>query len=177
MANVKDFNPKAVLVVRKKQGLKIGGRLYEKGEPVSDDCITLRKKLQLFKQGFLCYPHDLQIAKEAPSKELPEGEQMSEDGVRTNDEARADAEADASRKVIEDAEAAKAAEADAKAKEEDDAAEAAAADANSDDKSGEADSKESAAPVADAEKKAEKSEVKADAPVVVKKKRARKKKS
>lgn len=112
MAKMRDFNPRAVLVVRKASGLSLGGRRYLQGQVVGDDCVSLRKRQQLYRQNFLCYPHDLpdgaaeaaEAREAAANGEQPEGlegdgtgDQLSEDGVRTNNEANADAEADASR--------------------------------------------------------------------------------
>lgn len=113
MANMRDFNPKAVVVVRKASGLSLNGRRYLQGEAISDDCISLRKRMQLYKQNFLCYPHDLpenaaadaEARENSPSVEGLEGDgsgnEMSEDGIRTNMEANADAEAEASRPEVE----------------------------------------------------------------------------
>lgn len=60
MARLKDFNPKGVVVVRRQSGLSLGGRLYERGEAVDDDCISLRKKLQLYRQNILCHPYEIE---------------------------------------------------------------------------------------------------------------------
>jgi len=65
MAQLKDFNPKAVVVVRRQSGLSLGGQHYGRGEIIDDDCISVRKKLQLYRQNILCHPHEIEDAKRA----------------------------------------------------------------------------------------------------------------
>ena len=80
MAKMRDFNPKAVLVVRKASGMSLGGRRYLQGQPVRDDCISLRKRQQLFGQNYLCYPHDLKenAFEDAKVREAAANEQTEE---------------------------------------------------------------------------------------------------
>ena len=158
MAKISDFNPNAVVVVRKRQGLKIGGRLYEQGQAVTDGCLSLRKRQQLFAQNHLCYPHELEGALEDSKQRQADnveglegdgtGDQMSEDGVRTNNEAAADEAADDSRPegYVEE-EADDESEEDKSEDESEDDAE------GDDDKSGEEGSEEPSKPVVASKKK------------------------
>lgn len=62
MAKSRDYNPKGAVVVKKARGLKIGGKSYAQGEVISDDCISLRKRMQLYKQNFICHPWEVEKA-------------------------------------------------------------------------------------------------------------------
>ncbi len=65
MAQLKDFNPKAVVVVRRQSGLSLGGQFYGRGDVIDDDSLSVRKKLQLYRQNILCHPHEIEEAKKA----------------------------------------------------------------------------------------------------------------
>ena len=105
MANVKDFNPNAVLVVRGRRGLRIGGRLYQQGAAVADDCLSMRKRQQLFAQNYLCYPHDLdtEVVEKAEVVELDEKKEDKESkDVKPEAGNGDDAESDKSEEKSED---------------------------------------------------------------------------
>ena len=110
MALGKDFNPKGVLVARKSGGLALGGRRYAQGEAISDDCISLRKKQQLYKQNLVCHPHEISAAALPAAPELTEEQKQ----------AQAKKDADAQAVADKEAEDAKAAEAEAEAEKGDD---------------------------------------------------------
>lgn len=66
MAQLKNYNPKALVVVRRQSGLSLGGEFYARGEVIDDDCISVRKKLQLYRQNILCHPHE--VDKDTPEE-------------------------------------------------------------------------------------------------------------
>lgn len=78
MALGKDFNPKGVLVARKSGGLALGGRRYAQGEAISDDCISLRKKQQLYKQNLVCHPHEVSASSQPAAPELTEEQKQAQ---------------------------------------------------------------------------------------------------
>lgn len=84
MARTKGFNPKAVLVARKSRGLSLGGKRYEQGDAIDDDCITFRKRRQLYAQNLVCHPHELD-KKSAPA-EVEEDKNLA-DGLTAEEEA------------------------------------------------------------------------------------------
>ena len=98
MALSKDFNPRGVLVARKSGGLALGGRQYEQGEVIPDDCISLRKSMQLYKQNHVCHPHEL-----APQA-LPNTDQRSEEQKAADDAAQAKKDAEAKEKEAAESE-------------------------------------------------------------------------
>jgi len=83
MARTSGFNPKAVLVARKSRGLDLGGRHYEQGEVIDDDCISFRKRRQLYAQNHVCHPHELD--KSVPA-EVEEDKNLA-DGLAAEEEA------------------------------------------------------------------------------------------
>lgn len=93
MALSKDFNPKGVLVARKVCGLALGGRRYAQGEAIADDCISMRKKQQLYKQNLVCHPHEVSVAS------LPAAPELTEEQKAAQAQKDADAKAEAEKKA------------------------------------------------------------------------------
>ena len=84
MARTTGFNPKAVLVARKSRGLDLGGKHYEQGEAIDDDCISFRKRRQLYAQNHVCHPHELD--KKSAPVEVEEDKNLV-DGLTAEEEA------------------------------------------------------------------------------------------
>ncbi len=82
MARTTGFNPKAVLVARKSRGLALAGKRYEQGEAIDDDCISFRKRRQLYAQNLVCHPHELdKNSLPAEVKEAEEAKSTKEEDV------------------------------------------------------------------------------------------------
>lgn len=58
MPTAKTFNPKGVLVARRVEGIKLGGRHYPQGKPIG--LLGYRKALQLYTLGHVCHPNELE---------------------------------------------------------------------------------------------------------------------
>tara|TARA_R100001086_G_scaffold240819_1_gene167308 strand:+ start:168 stop:665 length:498 start_codon:yes stop_codon:yes gene_type:complete len=97
MADMKTFNPKGVLVSRKAKPLSLGGRRYNQGDAIEDDCISFRKRRQLYEQNVVCHPHELEALQDTQAANAAAA---LEDATQEEMEERADAEAEASREAL-----------------------------------------------------------------------------